>query len=47
MGGARGDHAALTTACAPHFDNTENVFETSRNDETTGNNGKNNNNVQT
>ena len=44
--GGQGDPAPLTTACAPHFGLVRIFFEASRNDKTTGNNGKRNNNVQ-
>ena len=47
--GARGGRVALTTACAPPpiLVYSENDFGTSRNDNTTGNNGKRDNKVQT
>ena len=46
-GGGQEGRAPQTTACAPHFGLLRNVFETSRNDKTTDNNGKRRNNVQT
>ena len=48
-GGGQGGRAPQTTACAlpPISVHSEYIFGTSRNDKTTGNNGKKNNNVQT
>ena len=46
--GGQGGVSPLATACASPFWLTQNiVFETSRNDKTTDNDGKRNNNVQT
>ena len=43
-----GAPSPLTTACAPpHFGHSECFFGASRNDKTTGNDGKRNNNFQT